>query len=388
MTQLWNNYVFRRGIQSRSLWMDLFEKRPIKIMYIAGRGFDLRSQIVMQEFVEVLKKQNIQKAELVLVSFKGYELDNDLQNLTEENAKQMLAIFNDIGTVKTIIYGEPDNDHIGPSNVLRNCVTNILKLIDDHTDIVLDVSSLPRVLFISILTGILDVLVSTKTENKNRLSACNKNFIVLVAEDSHLDASIYSEDPKNESIVIPGYSSALYAEYYRVWPMVWFPILGENRVAQLERVLKDSIQTNAEICPVLPHPSHDLRRGERLLLEYRQPLFERRQTPVTNILYVHEENPFETYRQIFNAMQRYYCSMRVLGGCRLVVSPFGSKLITVGAGLACFEMRLKQNNEDYRIAMPYLEPTRYSVNSENVRASKPTISTLLLTGSAYAQENL
>jgi hypothetical protein len=42
---------------------------------------------------------------------------------------------------------------------------------------------------------------------------------------------------------------------------------------------------------------------------------------------------------LLHAMQRYRQSMSILGGCRLVVSPLGSKLITLGAGLACFEMR-------------------------------------------------
>lgn len=58
-----------------------------------------------------------------------------------------------------------------------------------------------------------------------------------------------------------------------------------------------------------------------------------------NILYVHEIQPFETYRQLQKAMNRYLECMVILGGCQLLVTPLGSKLITLGAGLACSEMR-------------------------------------------------
>ena len=75
--------------------------------------------------------------------------------------------------------------------------------------------------------------------------------------------------------------------------------------------------------------------------------------------------------------------MRILGGCRLVVTPLGSKLITIGAGLACFEMKPTGVQENYGIAIPYAAPTRYVVSVETLKAAKPVIASLLLTGDAY-----
>ena len=82
-------------------------------------------------------------------------------------------------------------------------------------------------------------------------------------------------------------------------------------------------------------------------------------------------------------MRRYLESMGILGGCRLVVTPLGSKLITVGAGLACFEMKPVKAQENYGIAIPYAAPTRYVVSVETLRSAKPVIASLLLTGDAY-----
>jgi hypothetical protein len=119
-------------------------------------------------------------------------------------------------------------------------------------------------------------------------------------------------------------------------------------------------------------------------VEYKAPLFDSRQTPTTNILYAHESHPFEAYRQLLGAMQRYRNSMTVIGGCRLVVTPLGSKLITLGAGLACFEMRPADLNEKYGVAIPHAEPTRYLASVDDLRKSRPEISALLLTGEAYS----
>ena len=52
--------------------------------------------------------------------------------------------------------------------------------------------------------------------------------------------------------------------------MVWFPILGENRLGQFRMVMNAAPAIrDAEICPIIPHPSRDLRRAEKLLIEYK-----------------------------------------------------------------------------------------------------------------------
>ena len=257
-------------------------------------------------------------------------------------------------------------------------------MVGDQTDIVLDASSLPRVVYLALMTSLLNRLIPDKSA-AGALAKSGINFQVLVAEDPGLDGHIMAEDPSSEIILVPGFFGAMQAESVQDWPLVWFPILGEHRVSQLEQIMKStSIPSEAEICPVLPHPSRDPRRADRLLVEYKAPLFDSRRTPTSNILYVHESHPFEAYRQLLGALTRYRDSMLVLGGCRLVVTPFGSKLITLGAGLACFEMRPQDLGAHYGVSIPHAEPTRYVVSANAVKNSRPEICALLLTGSAYA----
>jgi hypothetical protein len=368
------------------MWDSLFDNRSIRLLYIVGRGFDTRAQTVMAEFVRNLRMAEplVEKADLLLLGFHGYQLSDELREQTALNAGALEALFKPLGQTATISIGSSaaGEDDITASNALRIGTENALRYVADYTDVILDISSMPRIAYLALITALLSKLVPDKT-SKAALWASGVNFQVLVAEDPALDGQIRSEDPSNDLVLIPGFSSALHAESVQEWPFVWFPILGENRVAQLEKVLASAIPDLAEICPVLPHPSKDPRRGERLLVEYRRPLFDSRQTPTSNILYAHESNPFEAYRQLLGAMERYRESLSILGGCRLVVTPLGSKLITVGAGLACFEMRPRDLGQNYALAIPYAGPTRYVAESEAFRAARPEVAALVLTGAAY-----
>jgi hypothetical protein len=385
---LWKHYVFRRGPDVHEMWDSLFERRPLRVLYIAGRGFDTRAQGVLAEFVRNLQQSGtrIETAELLLIGYSGYRLSEELRSQTLENADALSALFEPIGkctrlTIGASGIGEEDET---ASSSLRRGTEEVLKRIDGFTDVIIDVSSMPRVSYLALITGVLHRLIPNK-DLSNCLHANGVNLQVLVAEDPKLDAQIKSEDPSNDLTTIPGFSSALYAETVQDWPFVWFPVLGENRVNQLEKVLSAVVPDLAEICPVLPHPSQDPRRGDRLLVEYKRPLFDSRQTPIGNIIYAHESNPFEAYRQVLNAMRRYQNSLSILGGCRLVVTPLGSKLITVGVGLACFEMRPTGLDENYAIAIPYAGPTRYAATPESFKTANAEIAALLLTGSAYGE---
>lgn len=387
MRTLWEQYVFQRGSDANELWERLFQDRPTRLLYIAGSGFDVRAQVVMRECINSIRSAGgtIEEAKLVLVNFSSYRLDEALQTLTEHNDRELAEIFSDIGNVERVPFGATNGDEdLSASISLRLGTDAVLKKVSTQTDIILDASSLPRVIYLALMTSLLHRLVPDKDAD-NALAANGVNFQVLVAEDAGLDGQIMAEDPSSEIVMIPGFSGAMQLESFQDWPLVWFPVLGEHRVNQLQIMRSTEIPGEAEICPVLPHPSRHPRRADRLLVEYKEALFDSRRTPTSNILFVHESQPFEAYRQLLGAMRRYQQSMEILGGCRLVVTPFGSKLVTLGAGLACFEMRPPDlERASYGVALPHAEPTRYVVDPQALKSSQPEICCLLLTGEAYA----
>lgn len=385
---LWNHYVYRRKHEVFDLWDAMFIGRRSKLLYIAGRGFDVRVRSVLDQFLNAVQGggYEIEQATLLLVGFQGYELSDELQSLTQENTKALHELFEKIGSVVDITLGGPSDgsEEIRATSALRSGTEQVLAHLEGYTDIILDVSSLPRVVYLSLMTGILSRLVVDKSDRAS-LAASGVNFQVLVAEDAGLDSRIRSEDPSDELVLIPGFGGALHAESVQDWPLVWFPMLGENRTGQFDKIAAlANIPEDAEICPILPHPSRNPRRADDLLMQFRHQLFDARETPTTNILLAHESNPFEAYRQLLRAMQRYQQSLSILGGCRLWVTPLSSKLMTLAAGLACFEMRPAMlDTSPYGVAIPYAEPRRYVADASDVRSSTPELSTLLLTGSAY-----
>lgn len=387
---IWKDYVFRRGVEVEDLWDQMLADRKksgkaLNLLYIAGGGFDVRAVVVMSKFIDrvVASGCEIGEARLLLVGFSSYQLSQELRTQTAKNKLELEECFRRIGSSFSITIGgsAEGEDDVSATVGLRRGADEILKFVGGQSDIVLDVSSLPRIVYLTVLLALLAKIMPAG-DKENGLWANGVALQVLVGEDAALDSLISSEDPSNDLVLIPGYSEALQSEALRDMPLVWLPILGENRLAQVRKV-EEVIPSDAEVCPILPHPSRSPRRGDRLLVEYDSVLFARRETPLSNILYANEAHPFEVYRQLLGAMQRYRNTLRIVGGCRLVVTPLASKLMTIGSALACFEMKLKSTDRLSSVAIPYAEPRRYVAKIESLLASRPDISSLLLTGDAY-----
>ncbi len=184
---LWQDYVFRRGSDVHGLWDRMFGARKSRILYIAGRGFDIRATTTMKAFAQniLANQKNIESAELLLVSFEGYELTEELKAQTEKNAAELESIFSQFGTteqlsIKSSAHGEDD---IKPATVLKMGIDGVLAKVKSHTDIVLDVSSLPRVAYLSLLTGLLQKIISNR-KSATALSEAGINLQVLVYTES------------------------------------------------------------------------------------------------------------------------------------------------------------------------------------------------------------
>jgi hypothetical protein len=195
---LWQHYVFRRGLDVHTMWDQLFEKRPIRLLFITGRGFDVRARLVMKAFVENVRESGhkIDEAKLLLVGFSGYHLSPELNEQTEQNAAELKEMFNSLGQTVDILIGSSaaGEEDISASNALRIGADEVLGHLENQTDIILDASSLPRVAYLSLITGLLNRLVPDKAV-PDALFASGVNFQIVVGEDAGLDSQIRSEDP-------------------------------------------------------------------------------------------------------------------------------------------------------------------------------------------------
>ena len=387
MSMLWDQYVFRREPEVLGLWDDMFRPRQSKVLFVAGCGFDVRVTSVLKRFLDSARTghYDLKDPILLLIELSGYELDDELQEQTTDNSVALRALFEPFGTVITMpLQLAGGSEEHRTTHALREAAQVLKSHVMGRTDIVLEVSSLPRVVYLTLMTSLLGHLIPNVLAKDAKLAG-GVNLQILVAEDAKLDSKIRSEDPSESLVTIPGFGGGFNVASMDDWPVVWFPMLGEGRTSHFEKVRRHApIPDDAEVCPVLPHPSRNPRRGDMLLLEYRRQLFDVQTIPLTNIVYAHESNPFEAYRQLNSALVHYQRSLAALGGSRLLVTPLSSKLMTIAAGLACFEMKPPEGNDSYAVGLPYAAPTRYSVSREDLNASQAVLSSLLLTGTAYS----
>jgi hypothetical protein len=121
-----------------------------------------------------------------------------------------------------------------------------------------------------------------------------------------------------------------------------------------------------------------------LLVEYRKLLFDSWGVDQRNFIYAAEQNPFELYRAIYRTVLRYNESLRALGGCQVIISALSSKLLSIGALLAAYELK------DYGlgVGMAHVETQGYEIEGGIDLGSelpRTELSTLWLTGDCYDQ---
>lgn len=119
---------------------------------------------------------------------------------------------------------------------------------------------------------------------------------------------------------------------------VWVPVLGEHQEPYLRSIF-DFLAPN-EVCPVLPFPARNPRRGDDLLVELRVLIFDIMEVERRNFIYADERNPFDLYRGLCRLSERRTKALGPLGNVTVVTSVHGSKVLSVGALLAAYEKDL------------------------------------------------
>lgn len=158
---------------------------------------------------------------------------------------------------------------------------------------------------------------------------------------------------------------------------IWVPVLGEGAVTRV-RALYEELHPH-EVCPVLPWPSKDPRRGDRLVLEYRQFLFEEVRMEPRNIIYAAERNPFDLYRTIGSLYNRYAYALSPLGSVAMVLSSHSSKLLSLGVMLAAYE---------HGLVVQQVGPGSYGLSSDWASwRDHDEVFDLWLTGEPYKWRN-
>lgn len=366
----WEDYVLDTGEELIGFWRGHLAERKRNVLFVTGKGFDPRMCLGLETLLGLGGEG---KRDILAVSLDEGAASPSTAHLphVEENWKRLLTASEGRGTIttKTIRMQSDEGRRIGSRGAafLFEGESDIA----DYDDVVVDISALPRGIYFPLIAKLLHVL-----QRPARAQGPAKNLHVLVSESPELDECIAEEGVADSAAYVHGFSSGLEMEATTEIPEVWIPLLGERQASQLRRVY-DLVLPN-EICPLLPSPSLKPRRGDDLIYEYRELLFERLRIEPSNIVYAAERNPFEVYRQIKKVVQQFREALKPLGGCKVVVSAHSSKLLSVGALLAAYEVRLTSGD----VGIAHVESQGYTM-PETLPETRPDLFSLWLAGECY-----
>ena len=328
----WDPYNLYRSEQFHDFWRKHLKTNGRRLLFVVGAGFDPRVIGPAKEIISCAP--NLTRKCLAIDMSEGYGTDEAASHLGAQNRVDLKTLFpGQTLEIRPLITTDSD----GIRDVSRSAAVLFADSetwIGDYTDIIVDISALPRLVYLTVLNTLLTHMV--KPEAEAPLGSMS-NLHVVYAESTTIDGAIRKFEIDTDLAPIQSLGIRLDEEVSLSWPIVWFPVLAEDVLEQLTRIGERTSPN--EICPVLPVQSADARRGDNIINALGEFLFDRYDVDIRDILRATEWNPFQLYRTLMQTMARYEESLKLFGGARFVLSPLSSKGLSIGCLLAAFEKR-------------------------------------------------
>jgi hypothetical protein len=350
MSGRWEYYLLLREGRLREFWMEHLQQVRRAVLVVLGRGFDPRTGLGLKMLMEAGGEGS---RDVLGLDFREGPMSASLnhQELVTKNWTEVEVAVEGRGMVdlQTLEFWSAEGRRIS-SQSARDLFDSVERL-TKYTDVVVDISAMPRGVYFPLIARILYLLDHSPLRATSRT-----NLHVLVAEDPGYDASIHEEGIDEKAEFMASFGGG-FDEEGSPTPKVWMPMLGEGKRTQFDRI-HDRVKPD-EICPILPSPSRNPRRADDIVVEYQRPLFDELHLDGRDFLYASERNPFEVYRRLREAVLRYGDVFRILGGCRVAISPLSSKLMSLGALLTAYELK----RLGYRVGIAHVDTQGYRIES-------------------------
>jgi hypothetical protein len=356
-TLRWEDCIVQRD-EHVLVFIENFLAQPKRrALLIAGAGFDPRATHVC----EILASHMRDRLTVVLLREERPNSNQRLREGANENLAKMTSRVDRL-TVSEVRIFASDNAVIGGREAVKAVASVRLS---DFTDILLDCSALSRGVFFPIVKFLLPK------------DDC-KNLHLFVIDQAALDEDICPvvwEQAGN----IHGFKGNLSVSGpVRPAARLWLPQLVTGQKTALDLIYQ-MVQPH-DVCPILPFPATDPRQPDRLIEAYATEMENRWQVDPRNIVYADEHNPLDLYR----AIMRIHEARKVIFhnfGSQIVLSPIGSKILSLGALMAALE-------QDFPVV--YVEAVDYEINLQKASQDEQQHGSLVhmwLKGEAYDQSN-
>lgn len=363
----WERCINHRGEDAIQFCKEYFSQSDRRVLVIGGAGFDPRSQVVSSQLSNVCKDR--------LAGHYIHEIrpneSASLHAMAEKNdsAIRKLVPLADIFPVDVI---DVDNAPVGGLRATRMIDSRIN--LAEITDLVLDCSALS--------TGLIFPLARYCLGESKRVGN-HFNFHLMVVDDPTTDAAIQSISCGKAS-ALHTFAGGLTLDQNHDAAKLWLPQLGTGR-RQFLNLIYQEVQPHS-VCPILPFPSANPRTGDELIREYGD-LFDSMSDPMTvawnvdsrDIVYTHEESPLDLYRTVLRIDEARRRVFSKTGGSQLILSPLGSKAVSIGLLMAALERGF---------AVVSVESIEYHLTSEmDTNTNSCKLVHLWLHGEAYTTQS-
>ena len=330
MTARWSNYVFANG--DSGVVGDLLSAAAStnsSSLYVLGVGFDPRCLVGLKAFLN-LEHQHKPHILRIGLGPPAAATQPSVSALAASHASDFEHITQGY-TVSTVSFPAVESRYSAGTAIARDF--SAVDRMARFSHIVIDISSLPSVLYFPIIKAVLQAYDRPPAARGH----FGGNIQIVACENAMMDSYIYDLGVSGAGF-IGGFRQRSVSDSDVDRFTIWVPVMGENSEPALRAI--HTLLDPSDICPVLPFPAAAPRRADSLVLEYRTMLFEAFQVRSSDFVYSDERNPFDLYRSLCDLDRAYSSALRALGSTTVALSEHSSKLLSLGVLLAAYERDL------------------------------------------------
>jgi len=317
----WTDYVLLQDDAFVEHWAARFADGA-KLTMVLGEGFDPRMCIALEALLSVVPPGQPRIVKVVLGD--KHRPSEEIRLLAERNRQVFAELTTELTVDPVEIRGRTMDERA------RSAAALFSRVDEAHgSDLLVDISAMPRPVFFPLIAKLLYLCDAE--------GAAAPNLHVVAGDAAWLDELIITEGVAEDATWLFPFGGTFSVEATAHVPRVWLPMLGGDTATQLRRI--QNLVEPMEICPVLPFPSRDPRRGDRLFEAYGEELFDRLRTDSGTVVHAAEGNPFQVYRSLYRTAAYYNDTLEPLGGCKTAFSALSSKLAAIGVLLAAYELQ-------------------------------------------------
>lgn len=345
MKKIWKDGLFLEGAER----IQKYFSDKDKVMLIVGKGFDPRACTVLECLKPVVKGLTV-----VLIDYDDRTIKEDKNNesRSRSNYEQLLRLCDGLNKIElnTPQYiGSMGKRNLVISESVRREFDE--ERVAEYEHLLIDVSAMPRGVAFSIIKRMLDV------------KGPQQQIGILICENSAIDDKIKPVISEESAQYLPGFHTFSMSLEASDDETIWLPILGLNEEDAF-RIIAGYLKP-VEICPVVPFPATDIRRGENMLRCYGEMIFMEHDVEKRNIIYVPENYPLLVYEKLYDTVWYYEKALHIEEASgrsvKYAFSSQSSKLIDIGMLLAIINLQREGikagvvvvENQGYKLTEPY-----------------------------------